>query len=81
MPTAPYWYDPRKVYPLDIASKEMVEEAYFETVTEAMARKESLLTAHKEGITAAAMLLAALTGLDDEEAKKEVIGLELRPQE
>ncbi len=66
---------------MDIASKEMVEEAYFETVTEAMTRNESLLTAHKEGVTAAAMLLAALTGVDDEEAKKEVIALELRPQD
>ncbi len=59
----------------------MIEEAYFETVTEALARNESLLTAHKEGVTAAAMLLAAITGLDDEDAKKEVIALELRPQE
>ncbi|MEH6629309.1 MAG: hypothetical protein V7776_00690 [Halopseudomonas aestusnigri] len=66
---------------MDIASKEMVEEAYFETVIEAKARSESLLTAHKEGVTAAAMLLAALTGVDDEEAKKEVIALELRPEE
>ncbi len=71
----------QRVNPLDSASKEMIEEAYFETVTEAMARDESLLTAHKEGVTAAAMLLAAMTGIDDEEAKKEVIALDLRPQE
>ena len=59
----------------------MIEEAYFETVTEAMARSESLLTAHKEGVTAAAMLFAAISGVNDEDAKREVIALDLRPQE
>ncbi|WP_269423242.1 hypothetical protein [Kiloniella laminariae] len=65
---------------MDLASKEMVEEAYFETVTEALARNESLLTAHKEGVTAAAMLLAAMTGTEEDDARKEVVALDLRPQ-
>ena len=66
---------------MDSATKEMIEEAYYETVTEALSRSESLLMAHKEGVTAAAMLLAAMSGTDDEEAKQEVIALDLRPQQ
>ncbi|WP_026261769.1 hypothetical protein [Kiloniella laminariae] len=65
---------------MDLASKEMVEEAYFETVTEALSRSESLLTAHKEGVTAAAMLLAAMTGTEEDDARREVVALDLRPQ-
>lgn len=66
---------------MDSATKEMIEEAYYETITEALSRSESLLMAHKEGVTAAAMLLAAMSGTDDDEAKKEVIALDLRPQQ
>ena len=37
-----------------------VEEAYHEASTEALDRGQSMLTAHKEGVVAAAMLLAVV---------------------
>jgi hypothetical protein len=57
----------------------MVEDCYHETVVEALRSNNSKLTAHKEGVTAAAMMLAAMTGLEDEPAKTEVVALNLRP--
>ncbi len=62
---------------LDI--QKIVVDVYHETVSESFARKESPLMVHKEGVTAAAMLLAAMTGVEDEAAKKEVVALGLRP--
>ena len=57
----------------------VIVKVYHETVSEAFARRASLLTAHKEGIIAATMLLAAITGVEDEAAKKEVVAFGLRP--
>lgn len=64
---------------MDGATRTMVEEAYHEAVRESAARGGSLLSAHKEGIVAAAMLLSALTGQQDEDAKGAVVALNLRP--
>ena len=57
----------------------VIVKVYHQTVSEAFDRKASSLTAHKEGIIAAAMLLAAITGVEDEAAKKEVVAFGLRP--
>jgi hypothetical protein len=59
----------------------MIEDCYQETVLEALQSISSKLTAHKEGITAAAMLLAAMTGIEDEPARRQVVALGLRPAE
>lgn len=59
--------------------RNLVEEAYFETTGEAIGRSLSKLEAHKEGITAAAMLLSSMTGVEDEQAKAEIVGMNLRP--
>lgn len=64
---------------MDNATRTMVEEAYHEAVTESLGRGLSTLTAHKEGVTAAAMLLSALTGRQDDQAKADVVALNLRP--
>ena len=58
---------------------EMIEEAYFETVNEALGREESALTAHKEGVTAASMLLVAMNGTEEDQARREVVAMGLRP--
>ena len=64
---------------MDTATQRVVEETYHEAVDEATDRGLSTLTAHKEGVIAAAMLLAALKGIEDEEARASVVGLNLRP--
>ena len=61
--------------------QKIIVNVYYETVSESFAREASPLTAHKEGVTAAAMLLAAMTGVEDEAAKKEVVALGLRPKD
>lgn len=58
----------------------LVENTYSATVEETISRGGSLMDAHKEGVVAASMLLAAITGIEDELAKKEVVALNLRPQ-
>lgn len=58
----------------------MIEDAYFETVKESFDRGLSPLKAHMEGVVAAAMLLSAVEGVEDEEARKKVLELGLRPQ-
>ena len=57
----------------------MIEEAYFETVNESFDRGLSPLKAHMEGVVAAAMLLSAVEGVEDEAARKQVLELGLRP--
>ena len=66
---------------IDPSLKEMVEECYFETVTEAMQAGHSQLVAHKEGVIGAAMLLSSLNSMEDETAKQEVVALNLRPSQ
>jgi tellurite resistance protein len=53
----------------------MVVEAYLETVAEARQAGVSALKAHMEGIIAAAMLVAATAGIEDEDAKKMVVAM------
>ncbi len=57
----------------------MIEDAYHEALGEAVGRGVSLLNAHKEAVVAAGMLLSALTGIEDDNAKSKVIALNLRP--
>lgn len=61
------------------ATRHMVEDAYHEACCEARGRGISALAAHKEAVVAAAMLLAALDGLEDEAARSSVIAMNLRP--
>ncbi|TAN61956.1 MAG: hypothetical protein EPN20_11555 [Magnetospirillum sp.] len=60
---------------MDAATLEMVLTAYDETVQDAMAGGHSDEVAHAEGLTAAAMLLAAVTGVEDSAARAEVEGI------
>ncbi|PWC42601.1 hypothetical protein TSO221_21510 [Azospirillum sp. TSO22-1] len=64
---------------MDAATKHMVEDIYQEAAQEALRRGLSRLTSHKEGVVAAAMLLSAITGQEDDEARGAVVGLNLRP--
>ena len=64
---------------MDGITKKMVAEAYDETLSEALARGESSETAHKEGLTAAAMFLSSISGLEDAVALAEVATLGLKP--
>jgi hypothetical protein len=63
------------------ATRSMIEDAYYETVEESFDRGLSPLKAHMEGVVAAAMLLSAVEGVEDEEARKQVMELGLRPQQ
>lgn len=63
---------------MDASTLEMVLTAYDETVQDAEAAGHSAAVAHAEGITAAAMLLAAVTGVEDAAARKEVEGVNPR---
>jgi hypothetical protein len=49
-----------------------IKEAYQETVDEANERGVDPAQAHKEGITAAAMMLSAMEGIEDEAARQQV---------
>ncbi|MCR9257733.1 MAG: hypothetical protein NXI16_16750 [Alphaproteobacteria bacterium] len=64
---------------MDDAVRLMVSDAYDETVSEALSHDQSVLTAHKEGVVAAAMLYSAMTGIEDEEAKRCIVALGLKP--
>jgi len=64
---------------MDDSSKLMLMDAYDETVRDAIAAGHSSDIAHKEGITAAAMFLSSMTGLEDNAARNQVEGLGLKP--
>ncbi|MEO9904234.1 MULTISPECIES: hypothetical protein [Alphaproteobacteria] len=64
---------------MDDSTRSMIEDAYHETVEESFARGLSPLKAHMEGVVAAAMLLSAMVGVEDEDARKQVMDLGLRP--
>tara|TARA_R110002012_G_C11407728_1_gene586604 strand:+ start:138 stop:428 length:291 start_codon:yes stop_codon:yes gene_type:complete len=66
---------------VDDSTRAMIEEAYYETVSESFDRGLSALKAHMEGVVAAAMLLSAMAGTEDEDARKQVMDLGLRPRE
>ena len=57
----------------------MLAEAYDETVRDALSQGCPIDHAHREGITAAAMFLSALTGVEDAAALAQVKMLSLRP--
>jgi hypothetical protein len=65
---------------MDDGTAKMVAEAYDETVSEAMVHGQPPEVAHKEGITAAAMFYAAMTGVEDAAARSAVEALGLSPQ-
>lgn len=62
---------------MDAATLEMVLTAYEETCQDARAQGHSEAVAHGEGITAAAMCLAAMTGVEDAAARAQVEALDL----
>jgi hypothetical protein len=64
---------------MDNGTVRMVAEAYDETINEALAQGHSPEVAHREGVTAASMFLASLTGLEDAAARAAVEGLGFKP--
>jgi hypothetical protein len=66
---------------IDAAVVKMLADAYDETVTEALGQGHSNETAHREGITAAAMFLASMNSMDDAVARAEVEKLGLKPNQ
>lgn len=62
---------------MDAATFEMLLTAYDETCQDARAQGNSEAMAHKEGITAAAMCLSAMTGVEDAAALAQVEALDL----
>lgn len=64
---------------MDESTRRMVIEAYDETVSEALAQGHPPETAHKEGVTAAAMFLSSMTGVEDAQARASVESLNLEP--
>ncbi len=65
---------------MDGATFEMLLTAYDETYHDACAQGHAHGVAHQEGITAAAMCLAAMTGVEDAAARAEVEALDLAKQ-
>lgn len=65
---------------MEAATFEMVLTAYDETCRDARGQGHDDATAHREGITAAAMCLAAMTGIEDGPARAEVERLDLARQ-
>lgn len=65
---------------MDAATFEMVLTAYDETCRDARAHGHNEAVAHCEGVTAAAMCLAAMTGIEDSAARAEIERLDLARQ-
>ena len=65
---------------MDDGIAKMVAEAYDETVSEALAQGQPPEVAHREAVTAAAMFLASLNGVDDATARAQVENLGLHLQ-
>jgi len=65
---------------MDADTARMVAEAYDEAVAEALARSLGSDTAHREGLTAAAMFYASLAGVQDDEARSAVESLGLKTE-
>jgi hypothetical protein len=63
---------------MDEATRQMVAQAYDETVSESLAQGHSQDIAHREGITAAAMFLSSISGIEDQAARDLVESLELQ---
>lgn len=60
---------------MDKITQEMVLTAYDETMTEARSQGKPQKVAHEEGITAASMCLASMTGVEDAKARIRAIAL------
>jgi hypothetical protein len=60
---------------MDLATIEMLEEAYRDTVEESIARGLPSEKVHEEALIAAAMFLSAIKGVEDEAAKQQVAAL------
>lgn len=58
-----------EIQELDSTITTLLVEAFNETATETIERSGSRLTAMREGVVAASMLLAALTGVEDQDAR------------
>lgn len=63
---------------MDAATLEMVLTAYEETNADALSHGHAPDVAHKEGIVAAAMCLAAMTGIEDAAARAQVEALDVK---
>lgn len=63
---------------MDATTSEMVFTAYDDTFRDAKQQGRTDLVAHREGLTAAAMCLAALTGIEDEAARTQVNRIDFR---
>lgn len=64
---------------MDSGTRDMIAQAYDETVAEALSQGHAADQAHREGITAASMFLAAMNGLEDAAARSAVESLGLSP--
>jgi hypothetical protein len=64
---------------MDAYTQNILEDSYMETVEEAMGAGHPAEVAHDEGITAAAMMLAAMEGIEDALARSTVASLALNP--
>jgi len=65
---------------MDSSTQHLLEDSYMETVEEALSAGHPEDTAHSEGITAAAMMLASMEGIEDAVARATVDGLSFHPQ-
>ncbi len=63
---------------MDPTTLEMVLTAYGETVQDALAQGRSADLAHAEGLTAAAMCLSAMCGVEDAAARAQVAALDVK---
>jgi len=64
---------------MDSSTQHMLEDSYMETVEEALGAGHNEDTAHTEGVTAAAMMLAAMEGMEDAMARAEVDTMSFHP--
>ncbi len=62
---------------MDASVFQMLLTAYDETCQDSLAQGHDEATAHKEALTAAAMCLAAMTGVEDGAARAEVEAMNL----
>ena len=65
---------------MDSSTQHLLEDSYMETVEEALGAGQSEDTAHQEGVTAAAMMLASMEGIEDAMARETVDGMAFHPR-
>lgn len=71
---------PRQENVMDASTLEMVLTAYAETYHDAKTGGHADSVAHSEGLTAAAMLLAAVSGAEDAAARAEIDRIDFKAQ-